>query len=98
MPTENNGRNSKKAREGVRHTPRVKSIDAFFDALTAAFKPIGQAAEEMGLAANTLRNYCQHNIFSNAQAFGREWVISQQDIDWWNQHRRGKVGRPPTEE
>lgn len=94
MPTKTNGRNKKRMRSGVTTTPRVASIDQFFSALKQAFLPISEAAIEMGLAKNTLRKYCQEAIFSNAQAFGREWVISRNDIDWWKENRQGKVGRP----
>jgi hypothetical protein len=79
----------------TRQTPRNTQIDLVFRKLKRDFKPINEAAREMGLQPITLRKYCQDNIFSNAQEFGREWVISQDDIDWWNANRRGKVGRPP---
>lgn len=95
MPSENNGKNKKHPKPATRQTPRNPAIDVLFMKLKREFKPIAQAAEEMGLQPITLRKYCQDAIFSNAQQFGREWVIAQDDIDWWNANRRGKVGRPP---
>ena len=98
MPTETNGRNRKDPKPSTRQTPRNKDVDVYFAKLRRDFKPISEAAKAMGLAYNTLRKYCQDGIFSNAQDFGREWVISQDDIDWWVANRRGRVGRPPKED
>jgi hypothetical protein len=97
MPSETNGRNRKEPKPDTRQTPRMPSVDVLFMRLRRDFLPINEAADAMGLQPITLRKYCQDNIFSNAQQFGREWVIAQDDIDWWNANRRGKVGRPKME-
>jgi hypothetical protein len=94
MPTENNGRNKTERKIFTRQTPRRPQVDNVFAKLKADFMPIREAAKATGLAVSTLRKYCQDNIFTNAQAFGKEWVISHEDIRWWVENRQGRVGRP----
>lgn len=94
MPTENNGRNKTEPKIFTRQTPRRPQVDNTFRKLLADFMPIKEAAKAMGLAPSTLRKYCQDNIFTNAQEFGKEWVISHLDVQWWIENRQGKVGRP----
>ena len=91
-------RRREEPRVSARHTPKNPDISVAFSRIKRDFKPIAEAAEEMGLSPATLRKYCQHQIFSNSQDFGREWIISQDDIDWWLANRKGKVGRPPAGE
>jgi hypothetical protein len=94
MPTENNGRNRTEPKIFTRQTPRRPQVDNMFKKLLADFLPVKEAAKEMGLRPSTLRKYCQDNIFTNAQQFGKEWVISHEDIRWWVENRKGMVGRP----
>lgn len=95
MPTENNGRNRTEPKIFTRQTPRRPQVDHLFKKLMADFMPIREASKATGLRPSTLRKYCQDNIFTNAQEFGKEWVISHEDIRWWVENRKGQVGRPP---
>jgi hypothetical protein len=97
MPTDSNGRNRSEPKIFTRQTPRHPQVDNLFRELTANFMPIKEAAKAMGLQPSTLRKYCQDNVFTNAQAFGKEWVISHEDILWWVDNRQGRVGRPKRE-
>jgi hypothetical protein len=94
MPTENNGRNRTEPKIFTRQTPRRPQVDNVFAKLLADFMPVKDAAKAMKLTPATIRKYCQDNVFTNAQAFGKEWVISHEDVKWWVENRQGRVGRP----
>ena len=98
MPTDSNGRNRSEPKIFTRQTPRRPHVDELFKKLIAEFMPIKEAAKAMGLEPSTLRKYCQDNVFTNAQEFGKEWVISQEDVLWWVENRKGRVGRPRRED
>lgn len=94
MPTENNGKNKKNPKLNVRNTPRQRHIDRIFNNYKKEFKTIAEAAELLDLPPNTLHRYCRKNLLANSQNFGKDWAVSQFDIDWWIANRKGKRGRP----
>ena len=94
MPKDTNGPGRKDGKKNVRHTPVNLDTQAAITRFEADFVSTREAAEELGLAENTMRKYCQDGCFSNTKIFGFEWVISRYDLDWWKQNRRGRIGRP----
>jgi hypothetical protein len=94
MPKDTNGPGRKDGKKNVRHTPVNLDTQAAIRRFKADFVSTRVAAEELGLAENTMRKYCQDGCFSNTQVFGGEWVVSRYDVDWWKANRRGKIGRP----
>ncbi len=98
MPTDSNGKNRKSTRPDVRLTPVSAQVAADIQRIHSEVLCVAEAAARLKLSKNTVRKYCQHGIFQNAGQFGCDWMIPMHDVIWWEQNRKGKVGRPKRED
>lgn len=57
---------------------------------------VEEAADELGIAVTTLRYHCQRGNIP-AEKHGRDWVITQDALDWFRENKRDP-GRPPKDE
>ena len=56
---------------------------------------VAQAAQELAITENTVRQYCQAGRLG--RKFGRQWIITRQELDQFKEQRR-PPGRPRKEE
>lgn len=98
MASKLNPKPSEERRKNKRCTPVNLETQSAIRRFEAEFISTTEAAAELGLTINTMRKYCQDGCFTNTKVFGFEWVISRYDVDWWKEHRRGRMGRPKTGE
>lgn len=61
----------------------------------------GEAAEQLGLSADSVRRYCNNagegkTPWLEAIQIGREWLIHKSEIARYKKERNGK-GRPPSD-
>jgi hypothetical protein len=50
-----------------------------------------EAAEELGLAANTLRIQANHGVLK-ANKIGRDWVVTQREVERYRTEVQGQFG------
>lgn len=88
----------KSGKTGIGKTPKMPNLQQQLAMLLSSVYSVPQAAAELGLEDNTIRKYAQDGCFSNAASFGYEWMIPAFDIQWWKDNRKGRVGRPKSQE
>ncbi len=82
----------------VKKTPFNAAAKARAAGFKATFLTVLESAKYVGLAPATMRKYCQCQCFRNAFIVGDEYLIPVEDLDWWKDNRKGRVGRPPKSE
>lgn len=55
-----------------------------------------EAADELGLTADTIRRYCNHTQSPKlkGEKLGRDWLIPKKEVERYKRERR-ETGRPP---
>ena len=56
---------------------------------------VKQVSDELGITAVTVRRYCQEGRLG--RKFGRQWLITRDELEKFKKIKR-KVGRPPKDE
>jgi len=55
---------------------------------------LAEAAEELGIAASTLRHQAQGGRLE-ARNVGKTWITTRQEVERYRREQLGQVGRPP---
>lgn len=55
---------------------------------------LAQAADQLGLAASTLRHQAQTGRLK-AELYGKTWLVSEAEVERYRAEVMGRVGRPP---